>query len=251
MQGAEQLLRVVSDLGRGGVGEPVGEEGEEAGVDIAVGGDNGEVPPGIGVGSEAEAGEDGSFGGVFDDGEEAGGSSGVDGAGRAGGLGVASGFGGLEGFEQAAGGFLVDDGLNGGPVGGIPGEEAELAVAGGAAHGGFIGVEREGKALFEAAELELREQLSGSLEIGLPDAGFVEVELKGEVGDDGGELAAEAGERLIFGGFKGFASAAGEGVDAGEDGVEVAIFVEEGEGGLFADAGDAGDVVGGVALEGL
>ena len=79
------------------------------------------------------------------------------------------------------------------------------------------------------------------------DLGF-EVEVDRDVEDHRRELLGDARVLGVVGQVL-LALGAGDLVDAGEHGLEVAEALEELGGGLVADAGDAGDVVRGVALE--
>jgi glutathione S-transferase len=80
------------------------------------------------------------------------------------------------------------------------------------------------------------------------DDEIVEGDVERAVGPDGGETAAEAG--LVGEGDEVFLLFTFELVGVGEEVFEGAPLADEGFGGFFADAWDAGEVVGGVAPEG-
>ena len=98
------------------------------------------------------------------------------------------------------------------------------------------------------AQLPLAERLAEAGAVGGAGDLGLEVEIDGDVEHDRGELLGDAGVLGVVGEVL-LALGAGDLVDAGEDGLEVAEALQQLGRGLVADAGDAGDVVARVALE--
>ena len=99
----------------------------------------------------------------------------------------------------------------------------------------------------EGVEFELREEGPHRVAVEGLHGEVVEGLRDGDVEDDGGELFGEEGLRLVL--LDAFLEFALQLVGIGEEVLHGIKFAEEFLGGLFADSGDAGDVVGGVAHE--
>ena len=115
-----------------------------------------------------------------------------------------------------------------------------------------VGDEVRAELLLEALEdhpqFELARDLAEAAAVHLLRQQFVEVELDVDVGDRGGELLRDARVLGVVGEIL-LALGAGDLVDVGEHPLEVAVLVEQLGRGFVADAGNAGDVVRGVALQ--
>lgn len=216
-----------------------GEDGGEGDVDFVV--DAAEIALDVGTESGGEQGESAfGFGRLF----EIAGHQGVESAGA--GVGEDE-----EGVEED-----VLDGHFG--IGGGAGAELGFPVVddegGGFGFGfgfGGLGVGGGGEAEFleEAEELPLAEERGERFGIGFADFEAGGGGVEGDAAIDGGETFAEFDLFAVV--LEAFAVAlAGDFGGAVEEGFEGAELVEEGDGALVANAGSAGDVVGGIAHQG-
>jgi len=128
----------------------------------------------------------------------------------------------------------------------IGGEERQRRSGRGCRGGIPVG---RGEARDEAAELEVAEQLDDRGAVVGAAAGAVEVERDREIGDDPRHLAAV--EHLLVVRLDRRAQLWGERPDGGVHALDRLVRGDEPCRGLLADAGNAGNVVGGVALERL
>ena len=107
------------------------------------------------------------------------------------------------------------------------------------------------QAVGKALELELLIEREKRLKVGVAAAHGLKVELERHMAVDGGELIAQKGRLAALGELLLRAGLDRQGVEVGVDVLEGAPVLQEGFRRLLADAGHAGDVVGGVALERL